>query len=127
MADGFIRAACIPMDGSWHSTGGIDRARGILAKNPEVATADIYSASVLGNDSSVRQFLQSDLSQATAKGGPYGWDALTYLCFSNTSASTRIDPKDSFARPQRFCSQAQMRTPDFIPTSISLSRFSRVS
>jgi ankyrin repeat protein len=82
LVEGFIKAACIPMDGSWHSTGGIDRARGILLKNPEVATANIYSAAVLGNDSAVRQFLQADLGQATSKGGPYGWDALTYLCFS---------------------------------------------
>jgi len=97
LADGFIRAACIPMDGSWHSTGGIDRARGILAKNPEVATADIYSAAVLGNDSSVRQFLQSDISQATAKGGPYGWDALTYLCFSKYLRLDK-DRSDGFVR-----------------------------
>lgn len=85
------------MDGSWHSTGGIDRARGILAKNPEVATADIYSAAVLGNDSSVRQFLQSDISQATAKGGPYGWDALTYLCFSKYLRLDK-DRSDGFVR-----------------------------
>lgn len=70
------------MDGSWHSTGGIDRARGIILKNPEIATESIYTAAVLGNDSAVRQFLQGDSSFATAKGGPYGWDALTHLCFS---------------------------------------------
>ncbi len=81
-ADAFIKAACVPMDGSWHSTGGIDRARGILSKHPEVATASIFTSAVLGNDSGVRQFLQSDISQATSKGGPYGWDPLTYLCFS---------------------------------------------
>jgi ankyrin repeat protein len=70
------------MDGSWHSTGGVDRARGIIAKNPEVATETIFTAAVLGNDSAVRQFLQIDNSLATAKGGPYDWDALTHLCFS---------------------------------------------
>src|SRR5215211_757198 len=70
------------MDGSWHSTGGIDRARGIVSKNPGIATANIYTAAILGNDSAVRQFLQVDNSLATAKGGPYDWDALTYLCFS---------------------------------------------
>jgi ankyrin repeat protein len=80
--DAFIKAACIPMDGSWHSTGGIDRARGILSKHPELATSNIFTAAVLGNDSAVRQFLQGDSGQATSKGGPYGWDALTYLCFS---------------------------------------------
>jgi ankyrin repeat protein len=97
MVDGFIRAACIPMDGSWHSTGGIDRARGILAKNPEVASANIYSAAVLGNDSAVRQFLQSDITQAAAKGGPYDWDALTYLCFSRYLRLDK-DRSDGFVR-----------------------------
>jgi len=85
------------MDGSWHSTGGLDRARGILLKNPEIATASIYTAAVLGNDSAVRQFLQVDESQATANGGPYGWDALTYLCFSRY---LRLDENrsDAFVR-----------------------------
>jgi len=85
------------MDGTWHSTGGIDRARGILLKNPEVATANIYAASVLGNDSAVRQFLQGDNSQATSKGGPYGWDALTYLCFSKYLRLDK-DRSDGFVR-----------------------------
>lgn len=97
LVDGFIRASCIPMDGSWHSTGGIDRARGILSKNPEVATANIYCAAVLGNDSAVRQFLQQDISQATVKGGPYGWDALTYLCFSKYLRLDK-DRSDGFVR-----------------------------
>ena len=82
LADAFIKAACIPMDGSWHSTGGIDRARGIITKNPEIAAESIYTAAVLGNDSAVRQFLQADSALATSKGGPYEWDALTHLCFS---------------------------------------------
>ncbi len=30
----------------------------------------------------MRDFLNRDLALASAKGGPYGWDALTYLCFS---------------------------------------------
>jgi ankyrin repeat protein len=97
LADGFIRAACIPMDGSWHSTGGIDRARGILSKNPDVATANIYTAAVLGNDSAVRQFLQSDSAHAILKGGPYGWDALTYLCFSKYLRLDK-DRSDGFVR-----------------------------
>lgn len=97
LVDAFIKAACIPMDGTWHSTGGIDRARGILLKNPEVATANIYAASVLGNDSAVRQFLQGDNSQATSKGGPYGWDALTYLCFSKYLRLDK-DRSDGFVR-----------------------------
>lgn len=97
LGDAFIKAACIPMDGSWHSTGGIDRARGILSRNPEVASENIYTSAVLGNDSAVRQFLQGDISRATSMGGPYGWDALTYLCFSKY-LRLDTDRSDGFVR-----------------------------
>lgn len=30
----------------------------------------------------MRQFLALDPDNATTNGGPYGWDALTHLCFS---------------------------------------------
>jgi ankyrin repeat protein len=54
----------------------------IRSRYPEVSTANIYSASVLGDAATVRAFLERDGSLATAKGGPHGWDALTYVCFS---------------------------------------------
>jgi ankyrin repeat protein len=82
IADDFIRAASVALDGSWHSTGMLEHAREILAREPSVASESIYTAAVLGNDSAVRQFIQTDPPNATRKGGPYGWDALTYLCFS---------------------------------------------
>lgn len=80
--DEFITAACIPMDGSAHASGTLDSAHAILAKNPEIATQSVYTAAVLGNDWVVMQFLQVNPASATSKGGPYGWDALTHLCFS---------------------------------------------
>ena len=82
ISDDFIRAACIPMDGSWHVTGTIDEAKAMLADHPALASHSIYTAAVLGNDSAVGQFIQNDSQSATRKGGPYKWDALTYLCFS---------------------------------------------
>ena len=65
----------------WH--GSLDRAEAILAAYPEIASSDIYVAALLGDDAAVRRFLALDPANATAKGGPLGWDALTYLCFSN--------------------------------------------
>lgn len=44
---------------------------------PEVTTTSIYSASVLGDASSVRGFLSRDPLLVTAKGGPHERDALT--------------------------------------------------
>ena len=47
-----------------------------------VAAADIHTAAILGDDAAVRRFIEHDPTSATTKGGPYGWDALTHLCFS---------------------------------------------
>jgi ankyrin repeat protein len=77
----FIEAACVPRDSS-HSSGTLERAEAILAAHPEVASSNIYTAAILGDVVGVRRFLAIDARNATAKGGPYGWDALTHLCFS---------------------------------------------
>ena len=70
----FIEAAV------WHGT--LERAEAILASHPEIASSDIHSAAILGDDAAVRRFLELDPGNATVKGGPRGWDALTHLCFS---------------------------------------------
>lgn len=77
----FIHAACVPLDAA-HVSGTLDEARAILAAHPSVAGASIHTAAILGDDDAVRRFLALDPAQATAKGGPRGWDALTHLCFS---------------------------------------------
>src|SRR5213080_2750699 len=80
----FIEAAV------WHGT--LDRAAAILAAHPEIASSDIHSAAILGDDAAVRRFLALDPGNATVKGGPRGWDALTHLCFSKY---LRLDPARS--------------------------------
>jgi len=77
----FIEAACVPLTAG-HASGTLDRAEEIRLTHPEVATADVYAAAVLGDDATVRHFLSVDARSATARGGPREWDALTYLCFS---------------------------------------------
>ena len=64
----------------WH--GSLDRAEAILTAHPEVASSDIHTAALLGDDVAVRRFIVLDPANVTAKGGPRGWDALTHLCFS---------------------------------------------
>ena len=80
VADEFIVAACVPS--AAHSSGTLDDAEALLAAHPEVAADDIYVAAVLGDSVGVRRMLVEDDRCATTLGGPYGWDALTYLCFS---------------------------------------------
>lgn len=77
----FIDAACVPLDAA-HVSGTLERAEAILGAHPEVATADIYTAAILGDDAAVRRFIEHDPKSATATGGPRNWDALTHLCFS---------------------------------------------
>ncbi|MBI1795570.1 MAG: ankyrin repeat domain-containing protein [Candidatus Eisenbacteria bacterium] len=92
----FIVAACVPRDAS-HASGDLAEAEVILAAHPEAATADIHAAAILGDEAAVRRWIARDPAHATAKGGPYGWDALTHLCFSRY---LRIDRarSDGFVR-----------------------------
>src|SRR5688572_1329515 len=74
----------------WH--GSLDRAQEILAAHPEVASSDIHTAALLGDYVAVARFLAEDPANATVKGGPRNWDALTYLCFSRF---LRLEPARS--------------------------------
>jgi ankyrin repeat protein len=76
----FIEAACVARTG--HASGTLDAAQSILARFPRVAASTVHTAAILADEAAVRRFLASDPASATAKGGPYAWDALTHLCFS---------------------------------------------
>jgi len=82
--DAFIDASV------WHGT--LESARAILAAHPEIGSSDIHTAAILGDDRAVKRFLAADAANATAKGSPRGWDALTHLCFSKF---LRLDRKRS--------------------------------
>lgn len=87
--DEFINASL------WY--GAIDRSRALLAEHPEIAHANIYTAAILGDDEGVRRAIASDPASAVTKGGPRGWDPLTYLCFSRFLRIER-DRSDGFVR-----------------------------
>ena len=59
--DAFIEAT------AWHGT--LERAAEILAAHPEVASSDIHTAAILGDDAGVRRFLKHDPANATTKSG----------------------------------------------------------
>lgn len=82
----------------WHGT--LVAAEAILAEHPELRTADIHTAAVLGDDALVRQFIARDPASVTAKSPPYGGDALNYL---GLSKYLRLDPSrsDAFLRAAR--------------------------
>jgi ankyrin repeat protein len=89
----FIEVACVPRH-SGHASGDLEHAQIILSRYPEVATANIYTASILADEFTVRNILVRNPASATAKGGPHNWDALTHLCFSRY---LRLDPARSAA------------------------------
>ena len=93
MTDEFIVAACVPR--SAHASGTLEHADAVLAAHPDVAVADIYAAAILGDSPTVRRLLADDRGRARARGGPYDWDALTYLCFSRY---LRLRGSDGFVR-----------------------------
>src|SRR5947207_8163646 len=92
----FIEAACVPLD-SDHATGTLEAAEAVLAAHPDVATANIHAAAILGDAATVRRFLELDRANATVKSGPRGWDALTHLCFSRYLRLDR-ERSDGFLR-----------------------------
>ncbi len=93
MRDEFLIAACVPR--SAHASGTLDAADALLGQDPGVALADIYTAAVRGDAEGVRSLLAEDPGRATAPGGPYEWDALTYLCFSQY---LRLRASDGFVQ-----------------------------
>jgi ankyrin repeat protein len=95
----FIEVASVPRHG-WHGSGSLEHAQLILARYPHVATASIYAAAILADETTVRAFLARDPQLASASGGPHQWDALTYLCFSRY---LRLDKNrsDDFVRTAR--------------------------
>lgn len=98
----FIRAACVPRDTSYpsHASGTLAEANDLLGTHPELATLDIHTAAILGDDVTVARLLEEDASLSAVTSDPYGWDALTHLCFSRY---LRLDASrsDAFVRAAR--------------------------
>ncbi len=74
MRTAFLEAAL------WH--GSLEGANQLLAEHPDLASSDIHTAAVLGDDAAVRRFLAADPSSVNAKSPPHGGDALNYLGLS---------------------------------------------
>ncbi len=58
------------------------RARRLLAANPEISRYSFYTALVANNLSAVSDYLQADPALASATAGPLDWPALLYVTYS---------------------------------------------
>jgi ankyrin repeat protein len=85
----FIEAAL------WHGT--LERAEELLAAHPDLATRDIHTAAIVGDEVAVRRFLADDPAGVRAMSPPHGGDPLNYLCLSKF---LRLGParSDDFVR-----------------------------
>jgi ankyrin repeat protein len=92
--DEFLRSA----------TGGVPgRAARLLALHPEIASASLYTALVLGDAASVEQRLRNHPELATQPGGPQEWEPLLYVCHTclHRLVPSRVDGLVAIAR--RLC------------------------
>jgi ankyrin repeat protein len=80
--------------------GSTDKADAVLARHPEIATASIHAAAVLGDEETLARFIAADRASATAKAGPDNHDPLTRLCFSVYLEADRLRA-DRFVRCAR--------------------------
>jgi ankyrin repeat protein len=58
------------------------KAQELLAQEPGIATANIYTATALGDSGTVGAMLRQNPALATAKGGPRGWEPILYAAIS---------------------------------------------
>lgn len=76
----FLRLACLTyFDGDHPSRR--TRARQLLAENPQIARANLYTAAVVGDVSTVSELLEQD-TDVHKKGGPFDWEPLLYTAYS---------------------------------------------
>ncbi|MFL5337781.1 MAG: hypothetical protein ACJ8H8_32595 [Geminicoccaceae bacterium] len=71
----------------------MEAAEAILAAHPEVRDSGVHVAAILGDADALRRSLPADPRRATARDGPYDWDALMHLCFSRNH---RVRPSPRF-------------------------------
>jgi ankyrin repeat protein len=79
-ADELLRLGCLTYGDD--STARRDAARTLLAADPSLATATIWTAAATASVDAVRRFLSADTTLATADGGPFRWRPLAYLAYA---------------------------------------------
>jgi ankyrin repeat protein len=85
-ADVFIRLACLTYLG-WHRANP-ERARRMLADEPELAAASLYTAAAAGDVAAVAAALEREPRVVNLKGGPLRWEPLLYACYSRFEPDT---------------------------------------
>jgi ankyrin repeat protein len=85
--DVFVRLACLTYSGLHPSP---ERARRMLADQPELPHANIYVAAAAGAVDVVGAMLDRDPGWVNRQGGPLNWRPLMYACYSRVEAEHPI-------------------------------------
>ncbi|WP_128378509.1 ankyrin repeat domain-containing protein [Streptomyces cavernae] len=86
----FLRLACLTYGDDYPGrTGEADQ---LLARHPEVATADVFTMAATGSAEPLAAALAAGPGLARSQGGPFGWEPLLYLTYARLAA-----PGDSVA------------------------------
>jgi ankyrin repeat protein len=80
LAERFLRLACLDY-GAWRPEW-VERARQLLAEQPELAAASLHAAAAAGDVSAARNWLERDATLVAQRGGPFGWEPLLYAAYS---------------------------------------------
>ncbi|MEU8400951.1 ankyrin repeat domain-containing protein [Nonomuraea sp. NPDC048892] len=76
----FLRLACLTY-GADHP-GRTGEAAQLLARQPELATANVFTMAATGSADALAATLDGDPGLARAQGGPFGWEPLLYLTYA---------------------------------------------
>lgn len=63
------------------------QATALLAQQPELATASIWTAAAVGDAAAVTRFLDADPGLLEARGGPQQWQPLLVACYSRVQSA----------------------------------------
>jgi hypothetical protein len=85
------------------------QAAAVLAGDPELAGANVFTAAATGSVADLRRFLARDPGAASAEGGPHRWPPLLYLCFSRIPDA--LPERSSLTVPGCCSTRGPTRTP----------------
>ncbi|MBO3750182.1 hypothetical protein J5X84_29210 [Streptosporangiaceae bacterium NEAU-GS5] len=76
----FLRLACLTYGADTPNR--IPDARRMLADEPELATANVFTMAATGRADALRDLLDREPELVDRQGGPYAWEPLLYLAYS---------------------------------------------
>jgi hypothetical protein len=80
-ADEFLMLACLRY-GHDDTPSRWQRAARLLAEHPEITRASVHAAAAAADVDALSALIAQDPAQASAEGGPYGWEPILYLAYA---------------------------------------------